>query len=125
MDYIKIIMPIAVIISLFVLFIYIAINDKKWKKQANDEQAQIEERQQNPIREETKATVVSKRILDSYEGILVSRYVLDFLVAFQIENETIEFSVTKEFFDSITENDQGILITINGELYDFKKSLSK
>ena len=125
MDYIKIIMPIAVIISLFVLFIYIAINDKKWKKQANDEQAQIEERQQNPIREETKATVISKRILDSYEGILVSRYVLDFLVAFQIENETIEFSVTKEFFDSITENDQGILITINGELYDFKKSLSK
>lgn len=121
MEYIQIIIPIVVIIALFNLFIYIGINDKKWKKQAQEKQAEEQEREKNPERKELKATVISKRILDSYEGFLVSRYVLDFLVAFQIENETVEFSVTREFFDKAAEKDEGTLITINGELYDFIK----
>lgn len=121
MEYIQIIIPTIVIIALFGLFIYIGINDKKWKKQDEVEKQIEEEREEKPERKELKATVISKRILDSYEGFIVSRYVLDFLVAFQIENETVEFSVTQEFFDKVDKNDIGTLITINGELSDFIK----
>ena len=121
MEYIQIIIPIIVILSLFVLFIYIGINNKKWEKQAKAEKQIEEEREEKPERKELGATVISKRILDSYEGFIVSRYVLDFLVAFQIEGETVEFSVTQEFFDKVNKNDIGTLITINGELSDFIK----
>ncbi len=121
MEYIPIILAVAIILLLFGVFIYIGVNDKKWKKQAQDEEIEKQKREESPERKELKATVISKRILDSYEGFIVSRYVLDFLVGFQIENGAVEFSVTQEFFDKITENDTGILITINGELYDFIK----
>lgn len=121
MKYIPIILAVAIILLLFGVFIYIGVNDKKWKKQAQDEEIEKQKREESPERKELKATVISKRILDSYEGFIVSRYVLDFLVGFQTENGAVEFSVTQEFFDKITENDTGILITINGELYDFIK----
>lgn len=121
MEYIPIILAVAIILLLFGVFIYIGVNDKKWKKQAQDEEIEKQKREESPERKELKATVISKRILDSYEGFIVSRYVLDFLVGFQTENGAVEFSVTQEFFDKITENDTGILITINGELYDFIK----
>ncbi len=121
MEYIPIIISIAVLVLLFGIFIYIGINDKKWRKQEKEIKEEEAQREANPEKKEIKATVISKRILDSYEGFLVSRYVLDFLVAFKIENEAVEFSVTQQFFDKVNKDDIGTLITVNGELYDFIK----
>lgn len=121
MEYVQIIIPAILLVAFFIFMIYLAVNDKKWKKQADNEQIEEQERKETAEKKEIKATVISKRILDSYEGFLVSRYVLDFLVAFQIDSETVEFSVTQEFFDKVEENDKGTLVTINDELYDFIK----
>ena len=71
-------------------------------------------------KEERAATVTKKRIVDSYEGVIIKSYVVDFLVTFTPkEGEPEEYSVTQELFDKVNEGDYGILQTVDGELYDF------
>ena len=100
------------------------IKRKKEEKVNNipaDESPINESNEETELQKEERAvTVTKKRIVDSYEGVIIKSYVVDFLVTFTPkEGEAEEYSVTQELFDKVNEGDCGILQTVDGELYDF------
>ena len=67
------------------------------------------------------ARVMSKRIEDGYSGSYkVPKYQLLFIVTFLTDRgETKEFSVSEETYQRITEHQTGMLITLDGNFFDF------
>ena len=79
-----------------------------------------EEEIKEPERTESRVRVSKKRILDSYEGVIVKSYVVDFLVTYRYENgESVECSVTKEIFDKSIIGEYGTLVAYDGAPDDY------
>ena len=109
------------ILAIFVvMFAALAIGGKKAKKQqeAIDEEI-LSEPTPEPFAE--YARVVSKRMEESYGGTpKMPRYKLMFIVTFLTDGgETKEFSVSEETYGRINEHQAGMLITIDGNFFDF------
>ena len=69
----------------------------------------------------TPARVVAKRIQHGYAGSSkMPQYATGFIVTFLSEDdETLEFSVSEEMFESLQEQQTGMLVTSDGNFFDF------
>lgn len=67
-----------------------------------------------------KARVIGKRTEISYKGIKIPEHNIVYIVSFLTYNgESKEYSVTKDIYNSISEDDTGTLVTINDNFFDF------
>lgn len=106
------------LITFFGLLVYIARVNKKERREKNESPAEtIEE----PKTEFIPARVISKRISRRNIGNLKTpKSVMVYWVTFLTdENISIEFPVSEEFFEKVSENLEGTLVTINGNFFDF------
>ena len=110
------------IIGIVAIIFLISSVIKLIKRKAEEKKlnADGEEEFKEPEKTESRVRVSKKRILDSYEGIIVQSYVVDFLVTYEYENgESVECSVTKEIFDKSIIGEYGTLVAYDGAPDDY------
>ncbi len=110
-----------VILAFFVvMFTALAIEGKKARKkqEAIDEEI-LSEPDPEPLGE--YARVIGKRMEEGYGGTpKMPHYKLTFIVTFVTDGgETKEFSVSEETYSRLNEHQAGMLITIDGNFFDF------
>ena len=110
------------IIGIVAIIFLISSIIKLIKRKAEEKKLRTngEEEIKEPERTESRVRVSKKRILDSYEGVIVKSYVVDFLVTYQYESgESVECSVTKEIFDKSIIGEYGTLVAYDGAPDDY------
>ena len=110
------------IIGIVAIIFLISSIIKLIKRKAEEKKlnADGEEEFKEPEKTESRVRVSKKRILDSYEGVIVKSYVVDFLVTYQYESgESVECSVTKEIFDKSIIGEYGTLVAYDGAPDDY------
>lgn len=95
------------------------LKDIQARADSDDPVFQIDE----PQTEFVAATVVSKRLYTHYEqnGLLqLPETVTRFFVTFAPQGgESVEFEVSKEMYDGVGEGQEGTLVTVGGNFFDF------
>ena len=122
-----IIITIAVGIITIVAFLiyYIKVEaPKEQEKERIRRQKVLEEYEKEPEYVFAQARVLSKRRSDYYKTELripqLPALVNEFYITFETEdNKTTEFPVRQEIYEDITEGQEGTLVTVNGNFFDF------
>lgn len=92
---------------------------KKRKKISPAEEEIIEDPMLESESEFIKAKVVGKRIHTQFHGVTIAKSQLWFLITFETIDGQIEFSVSQECFERIEEGQEGTLVLVNGNFFDF------
>ncbi|MBE6563006.1 MAG: DUF2500 domain-containing protein [Ruminococcaceae bacterium] len=115
--------PVILLVALIAFLIRVFIKASREAKEINDE---ILEELDNGAEFEAEPTAVRARVLSKEVGGYYSgthqtpTYHTVFTVTFLTDaGETKEFNISKETFERIRENQYGLLLTINGNFFDF------
>ena len=108
-----------IIIAVLAYSIKVGIREEKLRRQKV-----LEEYEKEPEYSFVDARVISKKKTTYYQTELrmptLPAQKLECIVTFLTEEEeTLEFYVREEIFDNIEENQEGTLVTVNGNFFDF------
>lgn len=96
---------------------FVVVNYKERKKQLNELLAEEES-----ITENVKASIISKECYIEYKGIKYPKHTVVYKIIFSTEKkENIKYTVSETLYNSLNEGDNGTLVTINGNFFDFQK----
>ena len=112
---------ISVVVGIAILTPVIVYSIKEGRKAEQIRRKHIEEEYaKEPEYEFTQAKVLSKRKDSYYVGIKLSRLVEEYWIYF-ITEDGVEtgYQVREDVFHAIEENQEGTLVTVNGNLFDF------
>ena len=103
-----------------VMFVVLAVQGQQIrKKQADIDEEILSEPEPEPFAE--YARVIGKRMEEGYGGTpKMASYKLSFVITFMTDGgETKEFFVSEETYARISEHQAGMLITMDGNFFDF------
>ena len=108
-----------VMLGLFV-YLFAVEAPKSIKKERLRRQKVEEEYEKEPEYEFHQAQVVERKKLLHYVGIKMPKQITECKVVFLLESGvTITCYLREELFDKIQDNQQGTLVTVNGNFFDF------
>jgi len=112
---------ISVVVGVAILIPVIVYSIKEGRKAEQIRRKQIEEEYaKEPEYEFINARVLTKSSSSYYASFRQPKLITECKVVFLTETgEEKEFFVSKEFYQSIEENQEGTLVTVNGNLFDF------
>ncbi len=122
---ITITITVGIITLVAFLIYYIKVEaPKEREKERIRRQKVLEEYEKEPEYVFMQARVQSKRRSDYYKTELrmpqLPALVNEFYITFETEdNKTTEFPVRQEIYEDITEGQEGTLVTVNGNFFDF------
>ena len=120
---ITVIVGIMILVALLIYSIKVEI-PKEREKERIRRQKVLEEYEKEPEYVFMQARVQSKRRSDYYKTELrmpqLPALVNEFYVMFETDdNKSIEFPVRKEIYENIVEGQEGMLVMVNGNFFDF------
>ncbi len=98
------------------------IQKKKSGSIQNIEEDSVEESETicEPESEFIEAKVIAKRIHTQFNGVRQVKSVFWFLITFEaLDGKQMEFPVSQEYFEKIKEGQNGTLVIVNGNFFDF------
>ena len=109
------------IITIIVVTIDIILTVRKDKEKERLRRQKVEEEyEKEPEYEFHQAQVIERKKLVYYAGVRMPQQVIECKITFRLENgETIIYQLREELFDKIEDNQQGTLVTVNGNFFDF------
>ena len=109
------------IITIIVVTIAIILTVRKDKEKERLRRQKVEEEyEKEPEYEFHQARVVERKKLVYYAGVKMPQQVVECKVSFCLENgEIITYQIRGDIFDKIEDNQQGTLVTVNGNFFDF------
>ena len=112
---------ISIVVGIAILTPVIVYSIKEGRKAEQIRRKQIEEEYaKEPEYEFVKARVLTKKASSYYASFRQPKRIDECKVVFLTETgEEKEFFVSKEFYQSIEENQEGTLVTVNGNFFDF------
>ena len=102
------------------VFYFIFQYPKDKEKERLRRQRVEEEYEKEPEYKFRQAQVIEKRKLTYYAGVKMPKLIAECMVTFKTEEgETLKFQLREEIFDAIEDDQQGTLVTVNGNFFDF------
>ena len=96
------------------------IQARRQKRNPSIEEEPIEVPVCQPQSEFLDVKVVGKRIHTEFNGVRQVKSTFWFLITFETTNgDRREFSVSQEYFEKIEEGQEGTLVIVNGNFFDF------
>ncbi|MBQ7912256.1 MAG: DUF2500 family protein [Clostridia bacterium] len=109
---------IIIIVVVAIALIFTLRKDKE--KERLRRQKVEEEYQREPEYEFRQAKVVERSKVVYYAGVKMPQMVKECIVTFQVEGgEILKFQIREDIFDNIQEEQEGTLVTVNGNFFDF------